>query len=265
MADYVKLVNQNRSFLEEAQQSELSKPLVSAMLPLADELKAQFPEPASIFAAKSRHLAKSFNHIVFVRRDGNCFVRGFATGLLLHLRKSSALEQEEILATFQEALKFCAAHGYEEFIVEDFHEMWLEIMHESIRCESDESVLEIMRDDSKSSYAVMLFRCIIGASMRASSESYLSFLPDVSDIDSYVKEEIDPMGRESEESSILALSSFAKLTISIQYLDLSIPPGASASDSVIETNAHIFPLEGQSATPAFTLLYRPGHFDLIYP
>lgn len=92
---------------------------------------------------------------------------------------------------------------------------------------------------------------------------FLSFLPDVFNMREHVRAEIDVMGRESDETSIMALSDFARLTCRVENLDLTVPKDCAASDASIPTNSHYFPLDGSSENVAMVLLYRPGHFDLL--
>ena len=258
----MELFNQNSAHLEAAQKEELEKPLLSARLPLRPALEAQFPE-AGVFRAKVAHLAQHYGQVVFVRRDGNCFLRAFAAGLLLHLRRADEKEKERLTSLFKSTLTFCVANGYEEFIVEDFVEAFQEMMVAALKADSDDAVLEIMRGP-ESEYAVMLFRCVIGASMRHKSEFFHSFLPEnIGSVEEYIKEEVDPMNHESEETGILALADYTGYALKIENLDLTLPKGASADDAVIPTNSHTFPLEPLNPTVACTLLFRPGHFDLL--
>ncbi len=68
----------------------------------------------------------------------------------------------------------------------------------------------------------------------------------------------------SEETSVMALADFSRLTVRVENLDLSIPKDYTATDAVIPTNSHYFPLDAEAGKDvAMTLLYRPGHFDLL--
>merc|ERR1711991_333087 len=257
MDDY----NAQQAFLEEAKKDEAAKPLVSGFLPVA-ALREQFPEPG-VFRAKVEHLCKTYSSVVFMRRDGNCFIRGFATGLLLFLRNhATTTEGKRLLEALKGSLKFACEHGYEEFILEDFHDVFIEAAEAAIKAPSDNAVLEQMAVAETSDYVVMFLRCLVGAYMKSRPELFLSFLPDVVSMADYVKSEVEPMGRESEETSIMALTDYLRVGVRIEYLDLSVAEGSQKSDDVMPTNTHIFPLEPADGI-AFTMLYRPGHFDLV--
>ena len=84
---------------------------------------------------------------------------------------------------------------------------------------------------------------------------------------------MEPMGEESDHVHIIALSDALGVPIRVMYLDRS-----SCDTGNLCVNHHDFiPLanasEGDAAktsTPAaekpyITLLYRPGHYDILYP
>lgn len=64
-------------------------------------------------------------------------------------------------------------------------------------------------------------------------------------------QEVEPMYRESDHMHVIALGSALNMGIRVVYLDRgeSSPP------------AHEFP---ENCTPQVTLLYRPGHYDVLY-
>lgn len=64
-------------------------------------------------------------------------------------------------------------------------------------------------------------------------------------------QEVEPMYRESDHMHAIALGTALNVGIRVVYLDRgeSSPP------------AHDFP---ENCTPQVTLLYRPGHYDVLY-
>lgn len=93
------------------------RPLVSAVLP-ASELQRDFSD--GIFAKKCVFLGTKYRGVIQLRRDGNCFVRAFATGVLLYLKRcSDEAERERVIRVFADSLSFvCEKGGYESFVVE---------------------------------------------------------------------------------------------------------------------------------------------------
>lgn len=66
-------------------------------------------------------------------------------------------------------------------------------------------------------------------------------------------QEVEPMYKESDHIHIIAMSTALGTGVRVRYMDR----GAEK-----EVTAHDFP---EGATPAVHLLYRPGHYDILYP
>jgi len=65
-------------------------------------------------------------------------------------------------------------------------------------------------------------------------------------------QEVEPMNKESDHIHIIALSSALNVGVRVRYMD------RGDSSEVI---AHDFP---EGCSPAIHLLYRPGHYDILY-
>ena len=63
------------------------------------------------------------------------------------------------------------------------------------------------------------------------------------------------MSKESDHIHIIALSNALETTIQVEYMD--------RSGSEDKLNHHLFPDDGSQ--PSVFLLYRPGHYDILYP
>ena len=73
-------------------------------------------------------------------------------------------------------------------------------------------------------------------------------------IPSFNSLEVEPMYHESDHIHVIAITKQTGIKVRIQYLD-------RGGDS--EATAHDFPDE--STDPDIHLLYRPGHYDILYP
>lgn len=63
------------------------------------------------------------------------------------------------------------------------------------------------------------------------------------------------MAKESDQIHIIALTSTTTIGVRIEYMDRSQTFGKG------EVNHHDFP---EGCSPQVVLLYRPGHFDILY-
>ena len=66
-------------------------------------------------------------------------------------------------------------------------------------------------------------------------------------------QDVEPMFRESDHIHIIALTSAVKVGVRVEYMDR----GEGG-----KVNAHDFP--NSSTNPQVFLLYRPGHYDVLY-
>ena len=103
---------------------------------------------------------------------------------------------------------------------------------------------------------VLFLRFLTSAELRTKGDSFVHFLPDgFADITHYCSSEVETMGRESEEIHIVALATFLQVNVRVAHLD------QSATESV---NFHDYTFSPDTQEPFITILYRPGHYDLIY-
>ena len=68
-------------------------------------------------------------------------------------------------------------------------------------------------------------------------------------------QEVEPMNKESDHIHITALTSALSVSIRVQYMDR----GEGG-----KVNYHDFPDTGRADEPYLHLLYRPGHYDILY-
>ena len=93
--------------------------------------------------------------------------------------------------------------------------------------------------------------------MRTDPERYLPFI-DTSDIIKYCEREVEPMNRECEAPQIHALTTYLGVNVIIEYLD------GRNFDSIQGLSVATFPDSNPSQNGIIvTLLYRPGHYDII--
>lgn len=126
--------------------------------------------------------------------------------------------------------------------------------------------------------------------MKKEADRFLPFVEDglTPDMESYVKREVEPMGKECEQVHIIALTEYLQISVRIEYLDgqwvlytdniyghtrpqidlyytyLLRPFDPSTGLSAIlcpETSS----LCEAAARSQVILLYRPGHYDVLYP
>jgi len=71
------------------------------------------------------------------------------------------------------------------------------------------------------------------------------------------------MGRESDHIHIATLTTSASVPVRVEYVDRGTATvDASANHNDLPVNHHDFP--DTSSPPKICLIYRPGHYDILY-
>ena len=190
-----------------------------------------------------------------IRPDGNCFYRAYLFGILELGIVTSPATLPGLKSKFEALAVKCKEAGYDAFAIDDFHDMLLEQLEVLASAPSVETIEStIFSDPSVDGYLIAFMRCCCGAFLKKHSDEFSGFLsPPYSTIDAFVKNEVDPMFKECDEIQVVACTRAFGIPVKVVYLD--------RSDG--DLNIHTF---GESDdSPSVYMLYRPGHYDLIYP
>ncbi|KAJ6712931.1 UBIQUITIN THIOLESTERASE PROTEIN OTUB [Salix purpurea] len=234
-------------------QKQSSIPLLGDKEPLST-LAAEYQSGSPILLEKIKVLADKYAAIRRTRGDGNCFFRSFMFSYLEHiLETQDRAEVDRIKIKVEECRKTLQGLGYVDFTFEDFFALFLEQLDDVLQGNensmSPEELLNRSRDQSVSDYIVMFFQIL----------------------EQFCKSSVEPMGEESDHMHITALSEALGVPIRVVYLDRS-----SCDAGGVSVNHHNFvPAPGnlpsatsassESINPFITMLYRPGHYDILYP
>lgn len=231
-------------------------PLVSTREDFGRILGEYINDP--VFRDKLIFLSNRYGLIRRTRGDGNCFYRAFGFRLceLLAVDDRYRTWRPRIKQTFQDAKASLIEKGYSQFSVEDFCQSAVETLDRVIQ---DPTTLEaVFQQQEESDYFVVFLRLLTALALMEMEETFQPFLealgyPAVSD---FCRAEVEPMGRDCDQPQIMALAQILGVTIRIEYVDRN--PGEPTSviipeDAAPESQHHI------------VLLYRPGHYDILYP
>jgi len=238
-------------------------------------LAAEYKTGSSILKAKIEVLDELYVAIRRTRGDGNCFFRSFMFSYLEHiLETQDEAEVEHVLKNIEQCKKALLDLGYAEFTFEDFFSIFIELL-ESVIPGRDSSIsidtlIERSRDPLVSNYVVMFFRFVTSGEIRRRTDFFGPFIMGVSNgtVDQFCKTSVEPMGEESDHVHITALSDALGVPIRVVYLDRS-----SCDVGKTEVNHHDFipsnwllkEAGSETIEPSVVLLYRPGHYDILYP
>lgn len=126
-----------------------------------------------------------------------------------------------------------------------------------------ESLLSLFQEDGQSDYYTWFMRLLTAGSIRRQEERFSPFItyPLFTDMESYCRSEVEPMGKECEQVQVIALAEYLGVVIRIEYMD------GHPFDADQGLNHILVPEgDGQSSSRghSVSLLYRPGHYDILY-
>ncbi|KAK4486037.1 hypothetical protein RD792_008700 [Penstemon davidsonii] len=243
-------------------------------------LAAEYKSGSPILLEKIKLLNEQYAAIRRTRGDGNCFFRSFMFAYLEHILESQdRAEVDRIKTNVEECRKTLLSLGYVEFTFEDFFTLFLEQLEGVLSGNEDsishDELVQRSRDQSISDYVVMFFRFIASGEIKKRSEFYEPFIQGLTNtsVQQFCKSSVEPMGEESDHVHITALSDALGVPIRVVYLDRSHGDKGSS----VSVNHHDFtPVAcdltnatsasgSEAVKPFVTLLYRPGHYDILYP
>ncbi|KAI4368539.1 hypothetical protein MLD38_017085 [Melastoma candidum] len=235
-------------------------------------LAAEYQSGSPILLQKIKILEEQYAAIRRTRGDGNCFFRGFMFSYLEHiLETQDKVEVERIKSNVEECRKTLQGLGYVDFTFEDFFSLFIEQLDSVLQGDetsiSPEELLHRSQDPSVSDYVVMFFRFVTAGEIRKRTEFFEPFILGLANttVEQFCKSSVEPMGEESDHVHIIAVSDALGVPIRVVYLDRS-----SCDNGVININHHDFIPSTSSGSsenppiPFITLLYRPGHYDILY-
>ncbi|KAJ6713669.1 UBIQUITIN THIOESTERASE [Salix viminalis] len=258
-------------------QKQSSIPLLGDKEPLST-LAAEYQSGSPILLEKIKVLGDKYAAIRRARGDGNCFFRSFMFSYLEHiLETQDRAEVDRIKIKVEECRKTLQGLGYVDFTFEDFFALFLEQLDDVLQGNensiSHEELQNRSCDQSVSDYIVMFFRFVTTGEIRKRSQFFEPFILGLTNttVEQFCKSSVEPMGEESDHMHITALSDALGVPIRVVYLDRS-----SCDAGGVSVNHHNFvPAPGnlpsassassESINPFITVLYRPGHYDILYP
>ncbi|KAG8534281.1 uncharacterized protein KY384_001125 [Bacidia gigantensis] len=234
----------------------------------SQRLTEEYAKADPVYASKTKNLPNTYPEYRVIKGDGNCGFRAIAFGYceaLLRIGDATKIRAEiERLKTLNNLLE---ATGQQEFMYEDWVEVTLELlgkMADNISAWSNETMLLQVFNDLESANAITQhFRMITSAHLKLNPDEYAPFVPEM-DVETYCKNHVDPFYEEIEHVGVKALVDTivnpAGIAISYLYLDRS--EGEQATP-------YSFPVLDKTGdevkdAPTIRLLYRPGHYDMLY-
>lgn len=256
-------------------QADIAKthPLISPPEPVRVLAPEYAQNPRVGFAQGLEDLQRRYANLRRVRGDGNCFYRCFLFGLLERLINSQTAgdaahaaesELDRVLAVVRQSKEDLVAVGYEEVAIETFWEVLVDALEQVPNTTPENLLAQFQEEGGMAEYMVWFCRCLAAGHMKRYPDRFLPFIfslddaagTAVVDVDQFCRQEVEPMGKECEQVQIIALCEALGVGVTIEYLD-----GAPLDGTPPRLSCVKIPTDLPSS---ITLLYRPGHYDLLY-
>ncbi|CAD6446064.1 cac4dda0-e91c-4847-ae3e-af6143c3ccf1 [Sclerotinia trifoliorum] len=233
----------------------------------------EYAKADPIYVSKTSALPQKYSHYRPILGDGNCGWRAavfsyFET--LLGMGNRGQVE-EELARMMSLNNLLTTAGGFDAWLFEDMVDETIRLLRDvadvmDTSIQAAESLILDRFNNSETSNAIV-YHCRLLASswLKANPQNYQGFIPDGGGIDQYRKDWLEPPNQEIDHLGMTLLIDVllkpAGFAVEIVYLDRS---------EGTQVNSHMFQAEdsnGQPTNPAgpiIYLLYRPGHYDILY-
>ncbi|CAG8446312.1 5860_t:CDS:2 [Diversispora eburnea] len=256
--EYQATFEQNAEYCEAIRKEAAEKsPLVCLPEPI-DKLYEEYMNGSEVFRQKIMKLTENHRRIRRCRGDGNSF--GFAWFEQLMVCKNKVQDQAAInsLASTKPLLD---SVGYQKYVYEDFYDVFeghLKSIGEGRH--DDDTLLSIFQTDEISNQIVLYLRFITAAYLKKYRDEYEPFLDFDFGMDDFCSKFVEVMDQEADHIHVIALTKALKVPVEVAYM--------SGSSSMDQVNFHEFYPEetekGVNSPKPLVLLYRPGHYDILY-
>lgn len=206
------------------------------------------------YLGKVKTLKATYSHIRRVRPDGNCFFRAVGFAYFERLLKDKDGDLVAFIEKVKPSKDAMAKLGFPLFTMEDFYDNFMDSLDTLKQPESNlESLLASFNDEGTSNYLVVFMRLLTSLNIKSQHEFYQNFLEGGQTVEEFCANEVEPMFKESDHIHIIAFCQESGVNVRVTYLDRGDHK---------EAVPHDFP---EGSKPDIHLLYKPGHYDIVYP
>ncbi|CAN0180099.1 unnamed protein product [Ectocarpus sp. 6 AP-2014] len=265
----VDLAKQNEQTVEQQNAINATIKATQPKVGAKEEVDALLPEyegnPKPGFRKGVQDLGKRYSALRRVRGDGNCFYRSFLFGYLERLLQGiksvgdantkAMMELSRLRQVVHDSKAALIALGYEEVALDDFWQTFLQELDALPNMEMGQLEINFREEAGPCEYIVWYCRMLTSGFLKLNADRFLPFLEHTVDMQDFCQREVEPMGKECEQIQIMGLCEHLNTPVKIEYLDGQDFSGQLGSITLPDTGAEAM----------VTLLYRPGHYDVLYP
>ncbi|XP_051200468.1 OVARIAN TUMOR DOMAIN-containing deubiquitinating enzyme 1 isoform X2 [Lolium perenne] len=213
---------------------------------------------------KSNKLLANYSEYRKVAGDGSCFYRSFIYSYLELLVKVPHEEELRLIGTLEPLLeKFQRLdlpgsyyHGHDAFV--NFILKCMDRKQTLSVSDYEDWLFQESQNDQLFANIISYLRLVTAIQICTEVEKFRHAIPelDPSYPEGWCRQEVIPMHKDAFEVHVVALTDVLQVPLRTVNVDIS---------KIAEPNTHIYESPDASpSVPCVTLLYRPGHYDIIY-
>ena len=237
------------------QEIELNSPLISDQLPiivLLSDYENNFNYSKSI-----KEITNKYKFIRKVRRDGNCFYRSFIYRLFEHICMKNNKELfEYIKKKITDAKDLIQNNGYDWTFIQDFYNIFNNQFNTAFNSLQSKGVSvrdyldTLFSDKEAGNYLIYFIRFCIAAYLKENSFLYEVYVD--MPFQNWITNEVEAIDHEADQIQIMACVNYFDIGVRIEYLNPD-------KNEVMK-----FPEDKPDKDIFITVLFTPGHYDILY-
>jgi len=237
------------------QEIELNSPLISDQLPiivLLSDYENNFNYSKSI-----KEITNKYKFIRKVRRDGNCFYRSFIYRLFEHICMKNNKELfEYIKKKITNAKDLIQNNGYDWTFIQDFYNIFNNQFNTAFNSLQSKGVSvrdyldTLFNDKEAGNYLIYFIRFCIAAYLKENSFLYEVYVD--MPFQNWITNEVEAIDHEADQIQIMACVNYFDIGVRIEYLNPD-------KNEVMK-----FPEDKPDKDIFITVLFTPGHYDILY-
>ena len=236
---------------------EKNTPLISDILPITLLIDEFINNQQYIDSVKQ--IANKYQSIRKIRRDGNCFYRGFIYRIFEYICMNNISSlYEKMLKKIDEAKELAKKNILVASLIDDFYNVFIgefcscynSLTNTNTSCRDYLDKLFQDENKEKCNYLILFVKYTISEYLRENKLMYESFIE--GDFDNWLVTEVESIDKEAEQMQIIACVTFFDIGVKIEYLN-------KVKNEVIK-----FPEDKDEKDIFINLLFFGGHYDLLY-
>jgi hypothetical protein len=237
------------------QEIEMTTPLISNELPISELLEDY--KSNNEYSSSIKEITNKYKYIRKVRRDGNCFYRSFIYRIFEYICiKNNKNLYDHVVKKLTESKDLIIRNGYDWTFIEDFYNIFYMEFHHCFNSLETKGISvrdyldSLFSDKEKGNYLIYFIRFCISAFLKENAFLYEVYVD--GQYGAWISREVEAIDHEADQIQIMACVNYFDIGVRIEYLH-------PYKNEVMK-----FPEDKPDDQIFITVLFTPGHYDLLY-